>query len=325
AIGLNGDEVKCHNFPLPRLRHYLHDRAVDIHEGRGFFVLRGMRPQDFSAADNLVIFLGIASYIAQRFGKQDPEGNMLSHIIDTKKSSVPREQRRGIHSNTQIDFHNEIVSDILGLQIRQTSKHGGELLLSPAWSMYNDLALHRPDVLRLLSEPVWPAQIPLASPSVLRSLLFSSGGKIILNMDRGPMDSTSGDPKLGTKPLSTAQLEALNAVDTFTRKHYIEIRPQAGDLVFVNNFSIMHSRRAFIDEGQHNRHVLRLWLRNDDLGWPIPKALKSSWSIVFDQNEKHDTLRFPVEPKPSYKRPRIREGAGSGSAHLVPDESEDDE
>jgi len=116
-------------------------------------------PAKYNAADNLIIFLGIASYIAERRGKQDRKGNMITHILDSKIPTVPREKRRGIHSNIEIDFHTDVISDILALQVRQTSKHGGETLLSPTWTVYNTLATHRPDIIRLLSEPIWPAQM----------------------------------------------------------------------------------------------------------------------------------------------------------------------
>jgi hypothetical protein len=40
--------------------------------------VRGLDPDDFSQEDNVVIFLGISSYIGPKRGRQDEEGNMLS-------------------------------------------------------------------------------------------------------------------------------------------------------------------------------------------------------------------------------------------------------
>lgn len=59
------------------------------------------------------------------------------------------------------------------------------------------------------------------------------------------------------------------------------MKPQLGDMRFINNFSILHSRDEFQDSARNKRHVLRLWLRNDDLGWSIPEGLRLAWERVF--------------------------------------------
>jgi hypothetical protein len=51
--------------------------AEEITNGRGFFVLRGLDPTRYSKFKNIVIYVGIASYIGNRFGRQDEYGNML--------------------------------------------------------------------------------------------------------------------------------------------------------------------------------------------------------------------------------------------------------
>jgi hypothetical protein len=93
--------------------------ARDLHRGRGFFLLRGLEPTDYSVEDNLLLFLGISSYIGPRLGCQDSKGNMISgnsasttgaladilntaHVTDSKASTVPRVQRHGIDSNVDL-------------------------------------------------------------------------------------------------------------------------------------------------------------------------------------------------------------------------------
>lgn len=65
-------------FPLPTLGPKLRRLAADIHRGKGFAVIRGLNPVDFSDEDNVVVFLGISSYIGAKRGRQDENGNMLS-------------------------------------------------------------------------------------------------------------------------------------------------------------------------------------------------------------------------------------------------------
>lgn len=77
-LGLYGDEVTPETFPLPILGPKLRKIAVEIHQGKGFAVVRGLNPDDFSPEDNVLVFLGISSYIGAKRGRQDEDGNMLS-------------------------------------------------------------------------------------------------------------------------------------------------------------------------------------------------------------------------------------------------------
>jgi hypothetical protein len=78
AQGLEGNEVDRDSFPLPTLEQRLEKVRDDIYEGRGFSIIRGLEPNNFSVEDFTVIYLGITSYIAERRGKQDQRGSMLS-------------------------------------------------------------------------------------------------------------------------------------------------------------------------------------------------------------------------------------------------------
>lgn len=79
-LGLYGSEVSASNFPLPTLGQKLLSAALDLHRGRGFAIIRGLDPEDFSPEDNLIVFLGISGYIGSKRGRQDEDGNMLSQF-----------------------------------------------------------------------------------------------------------------------------------------------------------------------------------------------------------------------------------------------------
>jgi hypothetical protein len=81
ALGLDGDEVGQHNFHLPKLAPQLAQCAKVVHEERGFFVIRGLDGSRYSVEDSTTIYLGIASYIADKRGLQDRKGNVLCKIF----------------------------------------------------------------------------------------------------------------------------------------------------------------------------------------------------------------------------------------------------
>lgn len=71
----------------------------------------------------------------------------------------------------------------------------------------------------------------------------------------------------------------------------MKVTPKKGEMYFVNNFTILHSRTAFTDEeaqgssdrtATRRRHILRLWLRDPDLGRNVAKPLKGRWDEVFN-------------------------------------------
>ena len=77
ALELDGDLVNHKTFPLPKLQHVLRDLCNDVHNGKGFFVLRGLDPEKYSVEEGMIIFLGIQSYIGEHRARQDDNGNMI--------------------------------------------------------------------------------------------------------------------------------------------------------------------------------------------------------------------------------------------------------
>ncbi len=86
AQELDGNLVNQDNFPLPSLGPKLRMLGDDIYNGKGFHVIRGLDPSDYSVEDLAIIRLGVQAYIADQCGRQDHRGNML-----------------GIHSHRSID------------------------------------------------------------------------------------------------------------------------------------------------------------------------------------------------------------------------------
>jgi hypothetical protein len=68
------------NFSLPTIQANLARASIDVHQGRGFAIVRGMDPRKHTAEDNMAIFLGISNYIGEQRGIQDKRGTMLSRM-----------------------------------------------------------------------------------------------------------------------------------------------------------------------------------------------------------------------------------------------------
>jgi hypothetical protein len=78
GLGLDGDEISSDNFGLPRPVQEILLRGADIvHNEFGVCILRGLDPSLYSAEDNLLLFLGLASYIGDVRGIQNRKGDVI--------------------------------------------------------------------------------------------------------------------------------------------------------------------------------------------------------------------------------------------------------
>jgi hypothetical protein len=44
------------------------------------------------------------------------------------------------------------------------------------------------------------------------------------------------------------------------------------------------------------RHLLRLWLRNEELAWKLPQPLEDAWDLLY-RSATADEERFALEPE----------------------------
>lgn len=133
--------------------------SKEIHNGRGFVVIRGLRIDNYSREDNIIIYTGLSTHIGSIRGRQgtallDGKSPVISHIKDI--TSTVGKDKIGAPSNTadkQV-FHTD-AGDIISLLCLNTAAEAGESYLSSSWNVYNILAKERPDLIHTLSED-WP-------------------------------------------------------------------------------------------------------------------------------------------------------------------------
>jgi alpha-ketoglutarate-dependent taurine dioxygenase len=73
-------------------------------------------------------------------------------------------------------------------------------------------------------------------------------------------------------PLTTLEKAALDFLDEQTRRPDLRLDMDLapGDIQFINNYTILHSRTEFVDgpTPDQKRHMLRLWLKFPT-AWPV--------------------------------------------------------
>ncbi|KAF8079384.1 taurine catabolism dioxygenase TauD [Lyophyllum atratum] len=294
GLNLHFGHISKSTFPLPTLGPALTKLAQDLHSGRGFVVLRTIPVSSYSRADNVLIYAGVSSYIATSRGLQDKNGGVLSHIKDLTSTHAGSIGGPAYTTDKQV-FHTDQGSDIVSLFALETAAERGVSRISSSWRVYNKLAETRPDLIKTLSEPWAVDEWSDDQPYTLRPLLYHLGGKIIIQYARRYFTGFLGLPRSKTIPAITeAQAEALDALHFLAGEYSLGLDFQKGDIQYINNLSIFHARDGFKDEGERTRHLLRFWLRNEELGWTIPEPLQPLWKKTFDVTPEDQT--FALDP-----------------------------
>ncbi|KAH7247062.1 hypothetical protein B0J15DRAFT_469120 [Fusarium solani] len=311
TLGLDGDEVSRDNFPLPNLSRRLRSSSETLHMGRGFVVIRGLEASRYTVEDSVTIFLGVASYIAEKRGRQDRKGNMLSHVTDSKQWTAPVSARHGIHTN--------------GALVRHSAEQGGYTYLSSAWTVFNDLLNREPEVVKTLLTPNWPVQLSGRKASYYLAPVFSfHDGKLLASLDParlGPHPSMSNNTSIPS--LTEDQVHALQAVSEAASRSEVRLELQTGDLLFFNNLSLVHRRDAYSDDASSSRHMVRLWLRSQKLGWAIPDGMLPPWEAAYGESrKKNKPALYPIVPAVEYP---VQKYTTSSAAFMIEDSESSDE
>ncbi|KAI9147576.1 Taurine hydroxylase-like protein SAT17 [Paramyrothecium foliicola] len=302
-------EINQETFPLPTLHDTLRSISNEIHNGHGFKVIRGIPVHKYTREENIIAYAGLASHVGPTRGRQDgrykekPADVVLAHIKDLTKEYDPHSIGAPAYTTEKQVFHTD-AGDIIALFALESAEEGGESYLSSSWTVYNELAATRPDLIRTLAEP-WafdsfgtPGQPGYTSRPLLhyQPATEEDPERLIIQYARRSFTGYWGLPRSATiPPITEAQAEALDALHFLAEKHAVALQFRPGDIQFVNNLSIFHARGAFRDSEQKQRHLIRLWLRDEENAWKTPAALQGLWDRVY-KDVKPEGQRFPLEP-----------------------------
>ncbi|OAA65652.1 taurine catabolism dioxygenase family protein [Niveomyces insectorum RCEF 264] len=218
-------------------------------------------------------------------------------------------------------------------------------MVASAWKMYNDLLNERPDVVRVLAEPNWPVHVSdRKSRYTFAPLLAFHDNKLLASFDPsrlGAHPAMKGGRSARIPALTAVQREALDVVSAVAQKNSKPVDTKPGDMVFINNWALVHARSAYTDPAEETgtcdttpntrRHLVRLWLRNAELGWKVPESLRAPWESAFGYTDEGYVsgdyqaiaaqLKYAVVPELDYTPPKYT----TGSAAFAIDESDSDE
>jgi len=280
------------DFPLKRFARTLRLLRTEIESGLGFMLIRGMPRDRYSAEDMGLIFWGIGAHLG-RARAQNAQGDMLGHVRDMGRDMKKDMHARGYQTASLLPFHNDSC-DVVGLCCLETARQGGQSVVASSLAVYNELVRTRPDLAQTLCESFCVDRRGEESagqkPYYVTPIFVWHKGRMFNRYNRLYIESAQ---RYNDVPrLSKLQVEALDAMDRLCadRRFRLEMNLERGDMQFVNNYVVLHSRTAYHDQADETRkrHLLRLWLSSS--------AFADYPRVLLDRYDDMD--RWLANPRP---------------------------
>jgi hypothetical protein len=242
----------------------------NLDHGAGICVLDRIPTEQMSVDEARAVYW-VLSCLLGRPVAQKHNGLMMADVKDAGIPMKAGTAARGSTTKELLEFHNDgaatpLPPEYVGLLMLQEPRSGG---LSRAFSVasgYNWLLDHHPEVLpRLYSDFSYfrMREHDPAEPACMSAPFLHSDGRR-LKARVGPYQMKSAF-EMGEADMDDATAEALNALDELFEQDHLaaEFYMAPGQLQFVNNQMIVHSRTEFVDHDEEGkrRHLLRIWLR----------------------------------------------------------------
>lgn len=266
--GIDLVDIHKQHFPLKRFGDLLADVRRELTDGRGMVMLRGFPVERWSRKDSATGFIGLGAHLGRSMS-QNKWGHILGHVKDLG-GSYADPTTRGYMTKDEMLFHAD-ACDYVGLLCLQTSRSGGQSRVASSVTVYNRILKSRPDLAKCLCEDYHRSrsgEVSPGDPPTFAQPIFSfTDGYFSATGAGAAIDKAQKLP--GVPRWTAAQREAVDVYRTTVEECATDIPFEVGDIQFLNNFVMLHTRRGYEDWPDKKRHLLRLWLA-DEVGRPIP-------------------------------------------------------
>jgi alpha-ketoglutarate-dependent taurine dioxygenase len=258
------------DFAMPMCRREMARVRDMLDEGRRFAIVDRLPMAEMDAAEATAIYWLLSSMVSRQVA-QKLDGTMIYDVLDTGQQALPGSGVRPDKTNTEIRFHNDNAyndtpPDYVGLLCLRRAQSGGHSRVISFHAVHNAVRERHPDRLERLYRHFWfdrqrefrPGESPIFSAPV-----FEHAGEL---KARFSAHQIGGGYVLRGEPIDRDGEAAIAAVlDIFDEEDLsVDFDLEPGQIQFVDNRVLGHSRTAFIDDPDpdRRRHLVRLWLRD---------------------------------------------------------------
>jgi hypothetical protein len=262
-------EVGKEDFPLPGLGPRLRRVETELIHGRGFVLLRGLPRERYGNDDMCWLYWGIGMHLGKPW-PQNRHGHVLGDVTDQGKAAYDATARGNEIGGIEFPYHSD-GSDLVGLMCLQTAKEGGTSTVCNAVAIHNDLVRTHPDLAAELYRPQpydFRGEQPEGGKGWYTVPVFTEWENRLFVRYIRPYILAS--QRHADAPRITPRAEeAMQLIDrmTYDRQYNVFMDFQPGDIQLVNNYHVLHARKAYVDDRATGRvrHLKRLWLETEAL------------------------------------------------------------
>lgn len=271
-------EVARENFPLAGFADILADVRRELMDGRGIVMLQHFPVERFDREETAIAYIGLGAHLGQTMS-QNKQGHVLGHVKDIG-GDYADPHTRGYMTRAEMRFHAD-ACDYVGLLCLQTSRSGGASQVASSVTVYNRIIARRPDLAKVLTEDFYRSrsgETNAGDAPFFKQPIFSFTDGYFSATGAGAVIDKAQDLP-GVPKFTAAQKEAIEVYRATVEECALDIDFKPGDIQFLNNFVMLHTRREYEDwpETARKRHLLRLWL-SDPAGRPIPREQRQGRS-----------------------------------------------
>ena len=290
-------DLDANDFPLGTFEPRLRAIREELLRGRGFTLIRGLPIDGRSIEDVAILFWGIGAHLGVAVS-QNAKGHVLGHVKDLGHD-YSNPVARGYQTSERLPYHTDY-SDLVGLLCLKTAKSGGLSSIVSSGAIYNQVIFERPDLAAMLMQPLYRTrwgEVGGDRPPWVQVPTFNPyEGGVSTTYVRSAVRKAQLMPEVPR--VSMKQEEAMDYFDGLAEssEFHLDMEFKPGDLQFVNNHHILHSRTAYEDheDWAEKRHLMRLWLACKD-GPPFPPGMTEHFQGL-THNGRPNGIHIPGVP-----------------------------
>jgi len=262
--------LRPEDFSMPACREQMAQvRGILDHSVR-FAIVDRLPVAELDAGEATAIYWILSSMISRPVA-QKLDGTLIYDVLDTGQQALPGSGVRPDKTNIEIRFHNDNAynntpPDYVGLLCLRQAMSGGHSRAISFHTAHNALLTQHPDKLRRLYQPFWfdrqreyhPGEAPIFAAPV-----FENSGAV---KARFSVHQINSGYTLRGEAIDTEGAAAIAAMFEIVEEDglSVDFDLEPGQMQFVDNRALGHSRTAFVDPPDPNRrrHLVRLWMRD---------------------------------------------------------------
>lgn len=256
--------IRRADFPLPTLAASLAAIQRELESGGGVMLIRGLPVARWGQADALLVYWGLSVHLGE-ITAQNAKGDLLGFVLATGRDWDKDHTVRGYQTTSWLPFHCD-KADIVGLLCLHGAKSGGTSCVANSVAIHDAVLERRPDLAEALYSPLYVdlrGEEPLGmAPYYLQPMYRRHNGRLFCRMGRKYVESAQRFPELPR--LTPQQVEAMEYVEALAQsdEFRLDMDFERGDIQYLNNHVIMHSRSEYEDwpEPERRRHLVRVLL-----------------------------------------------------------------